>query len=184
MDRIGVRGQVITFAKSGEDDADAGHRGGLVHWGEPPPGAVLREVLTYWRRQCASRAMPSRQDLDPLDIPSLLGGIMLADVMQNPLDFRYRLVGTGIADRLARDDTGARFSQLAGHERSSAMFALASAVARGKGPGWADIPYYGANPSILGMRILGMPLGEKDGPANMLFFGVEFEVPATAPTTG
>jgi hypothetical protein len=184
MDRIGVGSQVITFAKSGEDDADSGRRGGLVHWGEPPPGAVLREVLAYWRKQCASRAMPSRQDLDPLDIPSLLGGIMLADVMQDPIDFRYRLIGTGIADRLSRDDTGAHFSLLADHGRSSAMFALASAIARGKGPGWADIPYFGANPCVLGMRILGMPLGEKGGPVNMLFFGVEFEVLAAAPITG
>ena len=184
MDRVEVRGQVITFAKSGEDDADSGHRGGLVHWSEPPPGAVLREVLAYWRRQCDSRAMPSRQDLDPLDIPNLLGGIMLADVMQNPLDFRYRLVGTGIAERFAHDDTGVRFSLLAAHERSSAMFAFVSAIARGKAPGWADIPYFGTNPSVLGMRIVGMPLGEKDGLVNMLLFGVEFEALAATPITG
>ena len=57
----------------------------------------VRQFLDYWesRRRGRSR-MPGRPNLDPADIPGLLPGVFLVDVLLSGsgLRFRYRLLGT------------------------------------------------------------------------------------------
>ncbi|RED54282.1 PAS domain-containing protein [Aestuariispira insulae] len=53
--------------------------------------------------------MPSRSDIDPLDIPDLLPGICLLDVeaLDRPAcKVRFRLAGTRIRDMVGHDVTG------------------------------------------------------------------------------
>ena len=54
------------------------------------------------------KAMPSRQDFDPLKLPvQLLPHIMLIDASGTmPIRLRWRLVGTYITERIGRDMTG------------------------------------------------------------------------------
>ncbi len=54
----------------------------------------LQRGLDYWCRLRGDRAFPSRSDLDPLDIPHLLPTVSLIDIFTDPLDFRFRLIGT------------------------------------------------------------------------------------------
>jgi hypothetical protein len=66
-------------------------RWGLSH--DAPP--IAREALAYWEGKLSGRPMPTRRDFDPVfEIPHLLPWIMLVDVLREPLDFRYRLIGT------------------------------------------------------------------------------------------
>jgi hypothetical protein len=65
-------------------------------------------VLDYWEAQRGGRFAPSRADIDPLDMVEVLSRVMLADVLRDPLDFRYRLSGTGIADVHGAELTGLR----------------------------------------------------------------------------
>jgi hypothetical protein len=54
-----------------------------------------RRLVRYWKTKCGSRAMPSRADIDPLDIPpDLLPGISIVDVVTDERRYAYRLVGT------------------------------------------------------------------------------------------
>src|SRR5262249_55061756 len=55
------------------------------------------------------RRMPSRQDIDPTEIPKLLRNVMLIDVFRDPLKFRYRLVGTRVVDATGENRTGKCF---------------------------------------------------------------------------
>lgn len=65
------------------------------------------ELYEYWRRiHPAPPALPGRQHFDPLHIHALLPNIWLIDVVRPELRFRYRLVGTRIAEALAKDPTG------------------------------------------------------------------------------
>lgn len=66
----------------------------------------LEDVLDYWEGKRRGRIAPSRADIEPLDLATVLPRIMLADVLSNPLDFRYRLSGTGIADVHGTELTG------------------------------------------------------------------------------
>lgn len=85
-----------------------------ARWGltcDAPP--IVREALSYWESKLRGRRMPARRDFDPvLEIPRLLPWVILVDVLRDPLDFRYRVIGTGITARSSRDHTGCRLSEL------------------------------------------------------------------------
>jgi hypothetical protein len=66
----------------------------------------LREILDYWNRRCGMRDMPSRHDIDPLELRNHLPYLSLVDVLDGGRDFRFRLIGTGITARFGRDSTG------------------------------------------------------------------------------
>jgi hypothetical protein len=53
-------------------------------------------TFDYWTRKVRNRTTTARRDLDPCEIPSLLPWLILTDVSDNPLDFRYRLIGTQV----------------------------------------------------------------------------------------
>jgi len=108
----------------------------LARWGVPataPP--IVQEALVYWESKCAGRRMPARRDLDPMfEIPSLLPWVMLVDVLRQPLDFRYRLIGTGIAARARHDHTGCRFSDLSRAGSDSVVWKDRMAVVQTRAP--------------------------------------------------
>lgn len=92
---------------SGWRAAPAGARR-LDRTGEPR----LAEVLDYWLSKCRGRRMPARADIDPLDLGALLPTIYLVDVLDDPPDFRYRLIGTDIVANTRTDHTGRRLGEL------------------------------------------------------------------------
>ncbi len=67
---------------------------------------VHQGLFSYWDRKRAGRIMPSRADLDPVDIPNLLAFVGLIDVLESPRRYRYRLVGTGLVNAFGRETTG------------------------------------------------------------------------------
>ncbi len=77
-----------------------------------PCEGLLREFYEYWDAKRGSRAMPSRADMDPIDIPRLLPYVFLVDVLDEGADFRYRLVGGGIHTHVGSDLTGRRLSEV------------------------------------------------------------------------
>lgn len=67
----------------------------------------LEEVLAYWQARRNRRLAPRRADLDPpFELRAMLPRIMLVNVLRDPMDFRYRLSGTGICNVDGRDLTG------------------------------------------------------------------------------
>lgn len=68
---------------------------------------AIRRIWEYWNGCRGERDLPSRQDIDPLNIPAdLLPGILLTEVLQEPPWLRYRLVGTAQVALRGRDPTG------------------------------------------------------------------------------
>lgn len=61
----------------------------------------------YWQElvEKAGR-LPSRAQIDPISIPTLLANIFLLDVLESPLRFRYRLVGSKLVAAGGRELTG------------------------------------------------------------------------------
>ncbi|MDP6390255.1 MAG: PAS domain-containing protein [Alphaproteobacteria bacterium] len=66
----------------------------------------IKQIFEYWDSKRRGRRMPSREDIDPIEIPRLLPKVQLVDVEQDPLRFRYRLVGTEMVARRGSDPTG------------------------------------------------------------------------------
>jgi hypothetical protein len=57
----------------------------------------VKELYAYWRSKAGPDRLPRRPDLDPLEMKSALGHLALVEVHRDPLRFRYRLHGAGLA---------------------------------------------------------------------------------------
>ncbi len=68
--------------------------------------APLRELFDYWSDRLTRQHLPSRKQIDPIDIPQLLSIVSLIDVEEQPRRFRYRLMGTRVVDWFRSDLTG------------------------------------------------------------------------------
>ena len=71
----------------------------------------IRSIYDYWDDKRDQRRMPSRADIDPLDIPRLLANLSLIDVSHEPMEFTYRLVGTSTVRKRGFDPTGKNVSE-------------------------------------------------------------------------
>ncbi|MEI9929237.1 MAG: PAS domain-containing protein [Rhizomicrobium sp.] len=74
---------------------------------EPQALAFIRD---YWEMQRGAAAMPRRRDVAPNDMKAYLPHILLADVVQNGKDFRYRLVGSELQRYFSGNPTGVLMS--------------------------------------------------------------------------
>lgn len=139
----------------------------------------LRAALRYWTSKCADGRLPSRRDFDPpTEVPRLLPHIVLVDVAHDPLDFRYRLVGTEVCSRVDADYTGVRLTDLPHQRPGSRVWENATLVVEQRRPVFSDIPYVGADPDVRGYQDLLMPLSRDGCRVDMIFALIEFDIAA------
>ena len=75
------------------------------------PGLVC--FYDYWESLCGNRQMPSRKDIDPVQVPrGYLPNIMLIDILHDPQRYRYRLVGSSIVTATGENRTGRFFDEV------------------------------------------------------------------------
>jgi hypothetical protein len=104
-------------------DEPAGGRGALfaqrIEREEIPEQSPVVELEAYWNSLPRSNGLPSRRDIDPVEIGGeLLPWIFLLDVLREDgqLDYLYRLSGTSNVELVGRDSTGRRASEIFGSE--------------------------------------------------------------------
>ena len=68
--------------------------------------ARLRRLYEYWNAKRGDRPAPSRRDIDPVEIPDLLGFVNIYEVQDEPRDFKVRLNGSEVAEMLGQDIAG------------------------------------------------------------------------------
>ncbi|WP_282606640.1 PAS domain-containing protein [Pelagibius sp. Alg239-R121] len=75
---------------------------------------LLKEAYELWQRLSGARDLPSRRDLDPIQIPRpMLPHIQLLDIEAGPpARYHWRLIGTHITNALGRDSTGKYWDEL------------------------------------------------------------------------
>jgi hypothetical protein len=74
-----------------------------------PPESLVLELHHYWRSLARADQLPSRSQIDPVDIARiLLPWIFMVDVLNDGCkpDYRYRLAGTSNVRLVGRDPTG------------------------------------------------------------------------------
>ena len=73
----------------------------------------LQRLYGYWSTKKGQRKMPSRADIDVLDLRYVLGNIMLVDVIEgSPPRFRIRLHGSNLSERAGYELTGKMLDEL------------------------------------------------------------------------
>lgn len=65
----------------------------------------VAELERYWQSKCGDRQLPSRQMIDPTEIPRLLPYLVIAEIERPSMRIRYRLVGTAAVESHGSDFT-------------------------------------------------------------------------------
>lgn len=72
---------------------------------------TLRALYAYWAGKRNGRALPDRADIDPIEMKSWLGNLMLVE-RKDDGDYLYRLYGSTFVNQFKVDMTGKRVNQL------------------------------------------------------------------------
>ena len=107
--------------------------------------------------------MPRKRDNDPTDMPArILPNLQLVDVIDGGARFRFRLVGTAVADAYGRDFTGEYPDEMFPDDRLNFIQNIYRTVCRSKSPMFVLNKYYTPkNLDLLAIRVY-MPLSEDD----------------------
>ena len=135
----------------------------------------LRRALDYWNRRRADRLMPARADIDPMHIVDLLQFVLLIDVLSDPRDFRYRLIGTAVVEISRSDMTGRRLSATAGKGPGSIVWDNCERVVTCRAPFSRSPPYIGPSERFRDCENLLMPLSTDGDRVDMVFQVVDFK---------
>ena len=74
---------------------------------------IVQAGYSYWHAKRGDGRLPRRSDIDPAEIARLMPHAILLDVKREAeLDFKYRLIGTYVAENLFKDHTGSWFSEI------------------------------------------------------------------------
>lgn len=140
---------------------------------------ALVELHAFWRSRCAGDRLPSRRDIDPPSLGKLLQWVFLIDVGQDPLSFRYRLIGTGITRFLGRDFTGRMIDEESYGDKAPTMrrIFLSAIEKRGVTAARGRL-FYVPTRSFLNFCCVMMPLSSDGDAIDMLFCGYAAEDPA------
>ena len=82
-----------------------------IHPAESVRDESLRATLDYWLQLKGGRAMPARSEIVARDIKQGLRCIHIYEVVADGVDFRARLVGSGVYPGLDQDQTGKLVSE-------------------------------------------------------------------------
>jgi hypothetical protein len=75
------------------------------------PVPELRALFDHWVALSAGRHCPHAREIDPLDMKAALGYVHLLDVLDDGVDFRYRLFGSKASSVSGFDLTGRLVSE-------------------------------------------------------------------------
>ena len=72
----------------------------------------FQDLVSYWQSKRGARALPLRQEIDPLELRLHLGSLVIIECLPGLADFRYRLIGTNVVAAYGRDSTGKTVREL------------------------------------------------------------------------
>jgi len=151
--------------------------------GEP----LLRAVYDFYVARRGGRPMPSRADIDPIDMPrAALPYLVLLDVLDGGARFRWRLTGTEVVNRFGRDATGRFGEEVLSGEYLTFLTSLIRHVCTARVPVYSHAIFrWDDEARTLNTSRLYLPLGDETGGTQILGahgFGTKTSLPRT-PTT-
>ncbi len=138
--------------------------------------------LAYWEEIRGDRAMPARADLQPQEMVPFLRCVILLDVLREPLDFRYRLIGTKVTQEMIHNDhTGRKMTEIPHQSPASRIFSNCRHVVETCRPIGGQTPYVGPNADYKLTEDGIMPRSEDGETVNMLFVTADFTYSGQGP---
>lgn len=69
---------------------------------------TLHQMLALWSSRCIEGALPRTRDMGPDVLKGLVSHVAVVDVLHDPYDYRYRIVGSYIEDMIGEKRVGQR----------------------------------------------------------------------------
>lgn len=126
----------------------------------------------YLRSRRPSGPPFRRADFDPVDVSRLLPHVWLFDVLRDPLDFRYRVVGTNIVASMSVDPTGRTLSEFYAESRDviAPVWARLEAIVASRQATWRRGPALATRHDTRDtIENLMLPFVDATGAAEMVF---------------
>ncbi len=135
----------------------------------------LARLYSYWQAKRGDRLMPSRADINPVEMQAFLSHTMLIDVLihaQDEIRFRMRLVGTHVVDGYGGEITGKYLDEIdLGDQRDKLIEACLHSV-NGKKPAYLSGKLrHKITGEIIAYERLGLPLSSDGETVNILLVG-------------
>ena len=144
---------------------------------EPPR---LQRLYDYWRSKCQGDCLPARADIDPVDIPELLPGMILVDVetRSGTRRYRFRLLGTEFVAAVGEDLTGKWLDEIGPSGNTDPVIATYDEAVATKRPHyWESILHVEGRDHVRYQRLV-CPLASDGQTVDMLVAVFQFETPA------
>lgn len=142
--------------------------------GLQPSSALLCKAYHYWHSKCGDQAMPSRLDIDPVEMVGFLPNVALLDVQWQPIDFRYRVIGTAIDYHSSAAHTGEWVSEIPGRAPPSSVWDNLCRVAESGLPSDSSVPYVGPHKDFVETAQITLPLSQEGIIVDMLLLVVDY----------
>ena len=103
-----------------------------------------QSLLSHWKHIQKKRGnLPARSDFRMQDMGRHARNIVVMEILDNPTDFKYRLIGSSVVDHMHRDYTGETLSSLPGKGPDSKVWRNMDATRQSSEPQYLDVPYVG-----------------------------------------
>ena len=135
---------------------------------------LIQQGYEYWARPGWPHVLPQRRDVKPFEIPELIRNMVLIDVLDNPRDFRYRLMGTAVTAHLEEDRTGQKMSEIPFQASPSRIWDTCQKVATEGCPILSDVPYVGPHSEFMTAQDLVLPLFDDNDKVRTLLIFVDY----------
>jgi len=109
-----------------------------------------------------------------IEQPKLCRNMVLVSVEREPLDFRYRLIGSAIRENMAADWTGLRMSEIPMQRAPNPIWQHHLWVLEHRLPRFYRPAYLGPHRAFKFIESAQLPLGPDDGEIDMMMVFVDF----------
>jgi hypothetical protein len=132
------------------------------------PDSLLPAALAHWHRLRGGRHLPLRRDFDPSEAPALLPYVIMVDVLRDPPDFQYRLLGTAIDRVLGGGYRGKRYSELSFTRPGTPLWDEHWRVVAEQVPLRSTVAYFGSDRAVQKAEHVLMPFSDGGESVDML----------------
>jgi hypothetical protein len=141
---------------------------------DTPRDPRTQALYAYWDGLRGDRAMPSRADIDPTRIPSLLPYIIMYDVAASG-GHRVRLVGEEIVGFVGHNTTGGTVGAIMPPRSAEMMMKILEAVITERAPKFrAGKAHWHPDKSYRDFEACFLPLSADGATVNIVLSGISF----------
>ena len=143
-----------------------------------PIDPILVELFAYWQAKRGTRSMPSRGDIDPVELRGLVNHVMLYDIGEPGRPFPVRLAGGAIVDFVGQNNTGKLPEETLPPVAAKRFVAILTDVVTRRAPRFrAGKAYWHLGKSYRSFEACFLPLSPDDRTVDIILSGLTFGPP-------